>query len=345
MGSKSSSRAKSARLGAFVGSALTLMALAFTVTAAEAKTPGHKYCFSGTCHRVQSIAETERMIGSEMLMQASFYDDCKRDGLNPCGLTSSGEQFRPDQPDNAASPVFPDGTMLLLFNPYSRGAAVVRVNNAGPYWGKRKLDVSRAAAEKLGFRTSGVADLKVRVIRAPTKAEATYKKNRRYASVPGYLGQYDDAVAAHRGFAALLAIEAMAGSLLAPVVAPMLASRRGDNIGQLVENAIEHSNEPVVRGRHKARPQTAALQRNSGFGAEGGHIAGKRAGNGELSKRHASHHVVSKRRTRKLTGGISTTRRHERKAHSVIDAAHRQVVPSRGQQAKGGQLIKAGFRK
>ena len=178
MDSMSSSRAPRA-WRSYLGACAIAAVAAVCGGAAEAKTPGHQYCFYGTCHRVQSITETEKLVGSEMVLQASFYDDCKRDTYNPCGLTSSGEAFRPDQPDNAASPVFPDGTTLLLFNPRSKGAAIVRVNNAGPYWGKRKLDVSRAAAEKLGFRKSGVADLKVRVIKAPTKAEATYKKNRK----------------------------------------------------------------------------------------------------------------------------------------------------------------------
>lgn len=241
MGSTSSVVALFARIPAAraiaVAAALATLAAGLVPDRAEAKTPGHQYCFYGTCHRVQSIAETERMVGSEISLHASFYDDCKKDSYNPCGLTSSGEAFRPDRADNAASPIFPDGTTLLLFNPRTKGAAVVRVNNAGPYWGKRKLDVSRAAAEKLGFRKSGVAELKVRVIKAPSKSEATYKRNRKYASVPGYLGQYSDAKSAHRGMATLLAMEAMAGSLLAPVVAPLMASQRAGYVGAVVASS------------------------------------------------------------------------------------------------------------
>ncbi len=119
------------------------------------------------------------------MLSSSFYDSCKNDRLNPCGLTSSGEAFNPDAPDNAASPIYPDGTMLLVWSPESREAAVVRVNNAGPYWGDRKLDVSRATAERLGFKDRGVADLQVRVIDAPAAEEATYVKNRTYDRLPG----------------------------------------------------------------------------------------------------------------------------------------------------------------
>lgn len=164
---------------------------------AAAKGPGARYCFYGTCHRVKTIAETEALVGKEMRLSASFYDSCKSDRYNPCGLTSSGEVFHPDSADNAASPDLPDGTILLVRNPANGQTAVVRINNAGPYWGKRKLDLSRAAAEKLEFRHRGVAELDVRVIKAPTPAEARYSKGRRYEPVPGYIGRFASSDEAH----------------------------------------------------------------------------------------------------------------------------------------------------
>ena len=169
---------------------VALLATGMTGAPAEAKTPGKTYCFYGKCHRVKTIAEMETLIGSEETISASHYDSCKRDRYNPCGLTSSGEAFDSESPDNAASPVYPDGTTLLVWSPATRVSVVLRVNNAGPYWGDRKLDVSRRAAEVLGFAGDGVATLKVRVIGAPTLEEATYKKNRRYDPVPGYIGQF-----------------------------------------------------------------------------------------------------------------------------------------------------------
>ncbi len=157
---------------------------------AEAKTPGKTYCFYGKCHRVKTIAETEVLVGAEETVRASHYDSCKRDRYNPCGLTSSGEVFDSEAPDNAASPIYPDGTTLLVWSPDTRASIVLRVNNAGPYWGDRKLDVSRKAAEVLGFAGQGVATLKIRVIDAPSVEEATYKRNRKYDPVPGYIGEY-----------------------------------------------------------------------------------------------------------------------------------------------------------
>lgn len=180
---------------------------------AEAKTPGKTYCFHGTCHRVKTIAETEALVGTEDTLVASHYDSCKRDRHNPCGLTSSGEVFRPDDPDNAASPIYPDGTTLLVWSPATGVSLVLRVNNAGPYWGDRRLDVSRGAAEVLGFASQGVATLKVRVLSAPDMAEATYKKNRTYDPVPGYIGRFASLDAAHAGVASSYAVAALASAL------------------------------------------------------------------------------------------------------------------------------------
>jgi rare lipoprotein A len=176
-------------LRAGVLAALLFLCPHFSLPAA-AKTPGAKYCFSGWCHRVGTLRQTESLVGWRGYLLASYYDDCSRDRLNPCGLTSSGTVFRPDLPDNAASPLFPDGTVILAYNPRSGGASILRITNAGPYSGQRKLDVSRAAAERLGFRDEGVAHLVVSVLKAPTAKEATYARRRVYPKVPGYLGRF-----------------------------------------------------------------------------------------------------------------------------------------------------------
>lgn len=179
------------------------LALLVPVTAhpAFAKTPGKTYCFLGVCHRVQTLDETARQVGKTVVKHTSYYDDCSKDRFNPCGLTSSGEAFRPGRPDNAASPIYPNGTKLLVFNPQTRQSAVIRVNNAGPYWGNRTLDVSRGVAERLGFAKSGVAKLEIKVIGAPTPAEATYSRNREYAPVPGPTGVFGSIDQAFAGIA------------------------------------------------------------------------------------------------------------------------------------------------
>jgi rare lipoprotein A len=155
-----------------LGAVLSIFALGSATFAgfadeAAAKTPGKTYCINNVCHRVKTSAEMDKLVGFEEEVTASYYDDCNVDKHNPCTGLSSGEEFRPDLPDNAASPVYPNGTILMLANPMTNAEVLVRVNNSGPYKKGRMLDVSRAAAEALGFKKFGTAKLKVIVISGP----------------------------------------------------------------------------------------------------------------------------------------------------------------------------------
>lgn len=197
---------------------LTAAMLAAGVSQTEAKTPGKTYCFHKKCHRVKTIAETEALIGRDLTVFASHYDSCHRDRFNPCGLTSSGERFAADRADNAASPVLPDGTIVLVWSKASQEAVVLRINNAGPYWGNRTLDLSRAAARKLGI--GGVGAVTLRVIKAPTPAEARYSKNRRYEPVPGPIGQFASLDAAQTAMTVMVAQARPNTTALAGLFAP-----------------------------------------------------------------------------------------------------------------------------
>jgi rare lipoprotein A len=184
-----------------VASALTF-AVCWSCSPAEAKTPGRTYCFLGVCHYVKTIEETRRMVGRKTTAIASYYDDAKRDRYNPSNITSSGEYFRSWAPDNAASPIYPNGTKLVVWHPQTRNAVMVRINNAGPYYGNRTLDLSRAAAERIGLSSSGVKQVHVVVLAAPTAEEATFRKGRSYAPVRGFMGTFaslDGALASATG--------------------------------------------------------------------------------------------------------------------------------------------------
>jgi rare lipoprotein A len=215
---------------------------------AQAKSPGRTYCFYRTCHRVKSIAETQDLVGRDMTVVASHYDSCKKDRFNPCGLTSSGEPFLPGRADNAASPILPDGTIALVWSKSSNEAVIVRINNAGPYWGNRKLDLSRAAARKLGI--GGVGAVTLRVLRAPTPQEARYSRNRRYVPVPGPIGAFASIDEAHAAVSIMVAegnpsVVALAGL-------PAAAERSKD-----LELASAYSS-PVVAGFSIPRGALAA---------------------------------------------------------------------------------------
>src|SRR5260370_32860945 len=51
------------------------------------------------------------------------------------------------------------GTILRLTNPQNGRSLIVRVNDRGPYWVGRDLDVSEAVALHLGFHHKGVTEL------------------------------------------------------------------------------------------------------------------------------------------------------------------------------------------
>lgn len=173
------------------------MVLLMPGAAAQAKSPGQTYCFHGVCHRVLTLDETNRVVGRSETVIASFYDHPSRDKGNPNAATSSGERFDGNSDRTAASPIYPNGTRLLLWNAKTKAAAEVRVTNSGPYHGARRLDVSRGAAERLGFRPVGVSQLNVTVLSAPTAQEARYVKGRIYTPAAGYLGVFESAALAH----------------------------------------------------------------------------------------------------------------------------------------------------
>ena len=239
---------------------------------ATAKTPGKTYCFRGTCHRVLTLAQTRRQIGSTRSVLASYYRSCRVDRYNPCGLTSSGTVFRPSRADNAASPIYPNGTKLVVWNPSNERAVVVRIDNAGPYWGGRTLDLSRAAADRLGFRHRGVARLKVSVLAAPTRSEARYRARRVYTPVRGYIGRFASlsmAIAAgggsvSTGKAQLAKLSKKTTSKSKPPLPIVLAAKTGNpnksSTNRLPPEVIGH--EPLTTKSAK-RQRVAALSRKS----------------------------------------------------------------------------------
>jgi rare lipoprotein A len=227
------------------GTVAGVLAILSWPTDAEAKRPGGKHCYGGTCHRVMTLDETQALVGKLRKLRASHYDDCRRDRFNPCGLTSSGEPFRAHAPDNTASAIHPDGTVLLLRNPTNHLSAVVRVNNFGPFRGNRQLDVSRATADRLGFAKQGVAALEVLVVQAPTADEARYERNRRYPPVPGFMGRTDSIDSAFQRYADLTVRQRIAR--LDSIACRIATNRRAPRLGLMLA-ASANPRERLARG-------------------------------------------------------------------------------------------------
>jgi rare lipoprotein A len=90
---------------------------------------------------------------------ASFYDD-KFNGR----ITASGELF--DQSKlTAAHRTFPFGTRVAVTNINNKKTVELIINDRGPYVKDRIIDVSKKAAQELGFVGKGTANVKVEVIK------------------------------------------------------------------------------------------------------------------------------------------------------------------------------------
>lgn len=87
---------------------------------------------------------------------ASYYSEGRK--------TASGERFDPSEL-TAAHRSLPFGTRLQVTNVKTGRSVVVRVNDRGPFVHGRVVDVSYSAAQALGMINTGVAPVKVSVVR------------------------------------------------------------------------------------------------------------------------------------------------------------------------------------
>ena len=75
-------------------------------------------------------------------------------------ITASGERMNPNAL-TAAHRTLPFGTKVRVKNLQNGRSVVVRINDRGPFVGGRVIDVSKAAAAKLGMISSGTAKVSV----------------------------------------------------------------------------------------------------------------------------------------------------------------------------------------
>lgn len=93
---------------------------------------------------------------------ASWYGDGDGFAGRP---TASGEIFDPEQ-YTCAHRTLPLGSFVEVENLENRKRAVLRVNDRGPFVKGRVLDLSKRGAEELGFRSRGIARIRLRSVDA-----------------------------------------------------------------------------------------------------------------------------------------------------------------------------------
>ena len=78
--------------------------------------------------------------------------------------TASGEVLRQGTL-TAAHRTLPFGTKVRVTNLWNGRATVVRINDRGPFTGGRVIDLAHGAASRLGVVASGIAQVKLEVLR------------------------------------------------------------------------------------------------------------------------------------------------------------------------------------
>ena len=103
----------------------------------------------------QSLTSSGKVVSKSYHGTATWYQCCKR--------TASGERFDPNK-YTVAHRTLPFGTMLRLTNVANGNSIDVIVNDRGPFVRNKEIDVSRGAAQALGFFHSGTAKLLIEVL-------------------------------------------------------------------------------------------------------------------------------------------------------------------------------------
>ena len=101
---------------------------------------------------------------------ASYYADRFHKKPTSTGETHDKDGFM------AASKEYPYGTILEVTNAVSGEQVRVRVNDCGPHHPDRVLDLSRAAARRIGIVKAGVAMVKIRVVEESFAGPTCHRK-------------------------------------------------------------------------------------------------------------------------------------------------------------------------
>ena len=97
--------------------------------------------------------------------------------------TASGESFNM-YAMTCAHKTLPFGTLLRVTNLSNNKSVDVRVNDRGPFVKGREIDVSKAAAQKLGMIKSGTARVRIEIIdKKESEAQALAKSNGKISGV------------------------------------------------------------------------------------------------------------------------------------------------------------------
>ncbi len=144
---------------------LLISLVAFTLGSCASRPKRHvsikntPYTIGGVDYQPYSIAQSLGMVEEGI---ASWYGP---DGwLGGSDITANGEVVTA-RSVSAAHKHLPLPCLIEVTNLRNGRRAKIRVNDRGPFIENRILDVSSRAAEILGFKTDGITDVRLRVLR------------------------------------------------------------------------------------------------------------------------------------------------------------------------------------
>jgi rare lipoprotein A len=117
------------------------------------------YAFTVTCLLGSCARNATSWQGYTEQGNASFYAD-KFQGKK----MANGQPYRKGKL-TAAHKKIPLGTRVRVTNPKNHRSVKVRITDRGPHTRGRMLDLSRAAASRLGIIQAGVAPVKIKVLK------------------------------------------------------------------------------------------------------------------------------------------------------------------------------------
>jgi rare lipoprotein A len=77
--------------------------------------------------------------------------------------TASGQKYKPGEL-TAAHPTLPFGSKVRVTNTKNNRSVVVRINDRGPTQAGRVIDISQAAAQKLGIGKNAMAEVTLEIV-------------------------------------------------------------------------------------------------------------------------------------------------------------------------------------
>ncbi len=112
----------------------------------------------------ESLPAVDPVAAEEKVYQAIGQGTASYYGRELAGnRTASGERFNPHA-FTAAHRTLPLGTRLRVTNVANGRSVIVRVNDRGPFVGKRLIDVSLGAAQEIQMVRSGTAQVRLEIV-------------------------------------------------------------------------------------------------------------------------------------------------------------------------------------